>query len=59
MYSDFWEGMLVPNGQETEKKQGKVGLYIYINIKLERFDVEKWIYKCIGENTKNNKYCVL
>lgn len=51
--------MLVPNGQETEKKQGNVGLYIYINIKLERFDVEKWIYKCIGENTKNNKYCVL
>lgn len=51
---------MVPNRQVTEKKQGKVGFYIYINKKkLERFDVEKCIYKCIGENTKNNKYCVL
>lgn len=60
IYSDFWEGMMVPNRQVTEKKQGKVRFYIFINKKkLERFDVEKCICKCVEENTKNNKYCVL
>lgn len=41
IYSDFWEGMMVPNSHVTEKKQEKFGFYIYINKKAGKI----WCWK--------------
>lgn len=50
---------MMPNSQVTEKKQGKVGFYIYIN-KSWKDLMWKNAYTNVLERTlKNNKYCVL